>query len=83
VLRDLTGADSDAYYELIGRNRDHLHRHGDYSQESKASRDWVMAYFADPTDDNIRFGIWIGTRLIGRVDLNPVNPVNPGSGQPG
>ena len=33
-----------------------------------------MAYFADPPDDNTRFGIWLGSQLIGRVDLNPVNP---------
>jgi ribosomal-protein-serine acetyltransferase len=74
VLRELTGADCDAYYELIALNRDHLRGQGDYLQESNATRDWVVAYFANPPDDNIRFGVWLGSRLIGRVDLNPANP---------
>jgi hypothetical protein len=43
VLRELTGVDSDAYYELISLNQNHLRRHGDYAQEAKASRDWVVA----------------------------------------
>jgi RimJ/RimL family protein N-acetyltransferase len=74
VLRDLTADDSDAYYELVNRNRDHLRRHGDYARESNATRDSVIAYFADPSDHNIRFGIWLGSELIGQVDLNPVDP---------
>jgi RimJ/RimL family protein N-acetyltransferase len=75
-LRELTADDSDAYYELVNRNRDHLRRHGDFARESNATRDWVIAYFADPPDHNIRFGIWLGSELIGQVDLNSVNPLH-------
>ena len=74
VLRELTADDCDAYYELVSRNRDHLRRHGDYAEECKATRDQVIAYFANPPDHNTRFGIWLGSWLIGRVGLNPVNP---------
>ncbi len=34
----------------------------------------MAAYFASPPDSNTRFGIWLGHQLVGRVDLNPVDP---------
>jgi len=48
MLRQQTGTDCDAYYELITLKRDHLRRYGDCRQESNATRDWVVAYFAEP-----------------------------------
>jgi hypothetical protein len=64
----------------LDRNRDHFRQFGDYADEIAATRTWAVSYFADPPDDNIRLGIWFGDRLIGRVDLNPVDPPRYASG---
>lgn len=74
VLRVLGLDDVDAYFALVDRNREHLTQHGNYEFERDATLDDVRAYFAEPWDDNVRFGIWAGGELVGRVDLNPVNP---------
>ncbi|HKD87612.1 MAG TPA: hypothetical protein VKB62_03705 [Streptosporangiaceae bacterium] len=49
MLWQLTGADCETYDELITLNRDHWRRHGDYRQEANATRDRVVAYFAEPS----------------------------------
>jgi RimJ/RimL family protein N-acetyltransferase/8-oxo-dGTP pyrophosphatase MutT (NUDIX family) len=75
-LRELTVADADHYFALIDRNRLHLTSHGDYAGMATITLAQVQASLATPTDDNTRFGIWLGGRLVGRVDLNPYNPPN-------
>lgn len=73
-LRELGPADADCYYQAVDRNRTHLSRYGDYLRERDATPESVSAYFTDPPDHNIRLGIWHARVLIGRVDLNPVDP---------
>lgn len=73
-LRELLLGDLDAYYPLVDRNRLHLNQRGDYQFEQDATIDDLRAYLEEPWDTNIRLGIWSGDRLVGRVDLNPVNP---------
>lgn len=74
LLTPLTSADAENYYAALIRNGDHLTRFGDYRDEQRATLEWVVGYFRDPPDANIRFGIRLAGRLIGRVDLNPVDP---------
>ncbi|MBF6331425.1 GNAT family N-acetyltransferase [Nocardia transvalensis] len=80
VLRELTVADASEYYAVLDRNREHLSRFGDYQQEKAATPEWVVGYFSDPPDGNIRYGIRYGEQLVGRVDLNPVDPPRYGIG---
>jgi ribosomal-protein-serine acetyltransferase len=73
-LRELQETDADRYYEVVDRNRQHLSRYGDYLAERDATLASVIEYFAAPPDHNIRLGVWHAGALIGRVDLNPVEP---------
>ena len=73
-LRELRETDAHVYYAVVDRNRQHLSKYGDYPDERDATLASVIAYFADPTDRNIRLGIWHDGALIGRVDLTPVAP---------
>ena len=74
LLRELTVSDADDYYALVDQNRGHLGQHGDYSFEQIATRDQIGAQLADASDQNVRLGVWIDDELVGRVDLNPVDP---------
>lgn len=74
TLRELTADDVDAYYELINRNRAHLNQHGNYRFEYDANADDIRGYFENPWDTNVRLGVWSTEQLIGRVDLNPIDP---------
>ena len=78
VLEPLTVADSDAYYDVLDRNRAHLSRHGDYRAEAAATAEWVAEHLAQPVPD--RFGIRLGDDLIGRVDLVHAAPPRYGVG---
>jgi RimJ/RimL family protein N-acetyltransferase len=73
-LRPLTVEDADAYHDLLVASAAHLTRHGDYEAEAAQTRDETRGYFENPWDDNLRFGIWVDGALVGRIDLNPVNP---------
>jgi RimJ/RimL family protein N-acetyltransferase len=75
-LRELTVDDADRYYELLQENRTHLTRFGNYAEEVNQTLDEVHEYFVCPTDENYRYGIWAEEALVGRVDLNPVDPPN-------
>jgi RimJ/RimL family protein N-acetyltransferase len=74
TLCELTLADAREYYELIDGNRAHLSRLGDFEAERTATLEWVRRYFEQPPDRNVRFGIRRHGALVGRVDLNPVDP---------
>jgi RimJ/RimL family protein N-acetyltransferase len=71
-LSELLPADAVEYHQLISRNSEHLS--ADYAEEAAATLDAVRNYFLHPPDRNLRMGIRLHTRLIGRVDLNPVAP---------
>jgi ribosomal-protein-serine acetyltransferase len=75
-LIELTPDDAQAYYDLVDRNRDHLTQHGDYLWLKEATPESVEAELSDPEHRNIRFGVWLDDRLIGRVDSNPHSPGN-------
>lgn len=68
ILRRLTAADADAYYALVDCNRAHLSQYGDYQAEKVATLDWVISELSQPSS-NFRYGIHLGDRMIGRVDL--------------
>ncbi|MFI6899624.1 GNAT family N-acetyltransferase [Nonomuraea sp. NPDC050394] len=74
ALRPLTADDAEAYYKLIVRNREHLTRNGDYEEVKVATLESVEREFVNPSDRNLRFGLWLEDRLVGRADLNPVDP---------
>ncbi|MFD1146604.1 GNAT family N-acetyltransferase [Saccharothrix hoggarensis] len=78
VLTPLTAADAPAYYALLDRNRDHLSRHGDHRDEAGGTPAWVAAHLSEPVPD--RYGIRLGDRLVGRVDLTHVDPPRYGLG---
>ncbi|MBO0874769.1 MAG: GNAT family N-acetyltransferase [Pseudonocardia sp.] len=73
-LRELTEADAEAYYDMVERNRAHIARYGDHQDERRASRRDMCGDLENPPCPNIRYGIWLGDRLIGRADLAPVDP---------
>jgi ribosomal-protein-serine acetyltransferase len=66
--------DADAYYALVDRNRDHLTRHGDYTELGRATPASVLEDLRSPQGGNARFGIWLNDALIGRADLSPRVP---------
>lgn len=73
-LRELTIDDADAYYGVLDRNRAHLTQHGDYAAEGAATPESVRDHLESTWAPSLRFGIWLGDDLIGRVDLIAVNP---------
>lgn len=74
TLRPLTVDDVEAYHELIVRNREYLTRHGDYEEMKVATRESVARDFEGPPDWNLRFGLRLEDQLVGRADINPVDP---------
>ena len=76
LLRDLGPRDLDAYFHLVDGNRAHLTRLGDYPEMLDATRETISAHLAEPAPDGSRFGLWYDDQLIGRVDLNPIDPPN-------
>ncbi|MFI6293544.1 GNAT family N-acetyltransferase [Nonomuraea sp. NPDC050790] len=74
TLRPLVVDDAEVYFDLVVRNRGHLTRFGDYEEVKAATLESVAREFARSAGRNLRFGIWLSGRLVGRVDLNPVDP---------
>ena len=72
-LRPLTVDDVGPYYDLVDRNRQHLTRHGDYESFRHATLDDLRTHLAEASR-NVRLGVWLQGELIGRIDLNPINP---------
>lgn len=66
VLRALTPDQAADYYDLVDLNRDHLTAFGDYQEMRDATLESVTEEL-QRTDS--AFGVWLGARLIGRVDL--------------
>ena len=73
LLRPLTSGDVRPYFKLVDRNRSHLTRHGDYEFFREATFEDVLARLA-ATSSNVRLGVWYAGQLVGRIDLNPINP---------
>jgi ribosomal-protein-serine acetyltransferase len=75
VLDLLTVRDTAEYYALLVRNREHLGRFGNYSDERRATPEWVLRTLSEePEDGTLRFGIRWDGRLAGRIDLVAVDP---------
>ena len=74
VLRELTEADADEYHDMLDRNRDHIARFGDHQDERRASRQGVCGYLENQPGTKTRYGIRLEGTLIGRADLDPVDP---------
>ena len=74
LLRSLAVGDLEDYFALVERNRSHLTRHGDFGFFLDATFEDVRARFLEPSEDNLRLGVWYSGKLIGRVDLNPFEP---------
>ena len=77
LFRDLEPRELDAYFHLVDCNRAHLAR-----ASATTPRCWTAttspsaAHLAEPATDGSRFGLWYDHQLIGRVDLNPIDPPN-------
>ncbi len=71
-LRPLTETDAEAYHALLADNRAHLTQHGDYQEETAKPVAALRADLAVPND--LRFGIYHGDKLIGRIDLIAADP---------
>lgn len=80
VLIPLTEDHSLALYTLIQHNRAHLTTHGDYEALVATPPDKLARELADPTNRDLRFGIFLRQELVGRMDLIPVEPPRYGLG---
>jgi RimJ/RimL family protein N-acetyltransferase len=67
----LAPEDTDAYYDLVDRNRGHLTQHGDWTDLGEATSESVQADLAHLDWLSTFIGNWLDEQLIGRVDLNP------------
>ena len=74
VLVALNEHNSSALYELVQENRFHLTAHGDYADLVAAPLEALEAELTGMTSHNLRFGIFLGQKLIGSMDLIPVAP---------
>ena len=72
----LSPNDTDAYYDLVDRNRGHLTQHGDWTDLGEATWESLAASLHTPGDRPSQFGIWLDGQVIGRADLNPRTPGN-------
>jgi RimJ/RimL family protein N-acetyltransferase len=71
-ITKLQPSDAEEYYYLVQQNKDHLAR--DYSAQVAASLRDTAERFDGLSGINLRFGIRLHQTLIGRVDLDPVDP---------
>ncbi|WP_225257625.1 GNAT family N-acetyltransferase [Jidongwangia harbinensis] len=79
-LRELGPADAAEYYALVQRNAAHLTMLGDYHDEVASNATDVAYRLAQRTEISVRFGVYLQERLVGRVDLIPVEPPRYGLG---
>ncbi len=78
-LKQLSSDDLEDYYELVDQNREHLARHGDFTETRIATRQTIALELGEKTG-NTRFGIYDEGRLVGRLDLIPYQDGNIGVG---
>lgn len=67
-------------HDLVQENRAHLTAHGDYTEHVAASLETLQAELCQSAGENMRFGILLNQKLIGRMDLVPVDPPRFGVG---
>jgi ribosomal-protein-serine acetyltransferase len=79
-LRELGPEDAAEYHALVQHNVAHLTKLGDYGDEVAAGAADVAERFAQRTEVPVRFGVRLEQRLVGRVDLVPVDPPRYGLG---
>jgi RimJ/RimL family protein N-acetyltransferase len=72
-LKQFTASDSQAVFELIDKNRDHLSQFGDTTAEKYKSVESVEKSISNPKNpDRLRFGIWNEKQeFVGSVNLTP------------
>ncbi|MEU9581125.1 GNAT family N-acetyltransferase [Streptomyces chilikensis] len=80
TLRALTAEQTDEYYALIDRNREHLTRYGDYRAPAASDHRAARAELLDDPYPSLRCGVHLHGALIGRVDLVAVDPPKYGFG---
>lgn len=73
-LVELTATDARDYHDLLRRSHVHLTEFGDYDREVDSTFEEILAHFEKPADRHHRYGIRLSDRLVGRIDLNPVDP---------
>lgn len=69
-----------ALYDLIQENRTHLTAHGDYADLVAASLAALESQLTEGRGRSLQFGIFLRQKLIGRIDLVPVDPPRYGLG---
>lgn len=69
LIREHSAADAVPYYELVQANRNHLTRHGDYTDLVAATKKELEIQFAAVGNGSVRCGIWKDDRLVGHVTL--------------
>ena len=79
-LRELRSSDAGEYHALVQRSLEHLTRLGDYQRTGDTEVQGNAAGFADIAEVPVRFGVLDHDRLVGRVDLVPVEPPRYGLG---
>lgn len=80
-LVPLVAAHAEAYHALVQREQAHLTAHGDYLEEVKADvAEFRSQFSAARPGPPLCFGLWLGTEIVGRCDLVPVDPPRYGLG---
>lgn len=69
VLRQFIPEDAELLFRLIDQNREHLSRWGDETSEKYPDLESVEASIIYPVPSRLRFGVWVGERLVGTINL--------------
>jgi len=80
MLTQISKDHAAALYELIQDNRSHLTAYGDYADLVTASPDEILTELAETAGQKLRFGIFLQQKLVGRIDIIPVDPPRYGLG---
>jgi RimJ/RimL family protein N-acetyltransferase len=79
-LRKLVASDAPEIFALVRANQNHLTKMGDYRDLVAASFEHYLDELSAPNMDGLRWGIVAEGRLVGRIDLVPVEPARYGLG---
>lgn len=79
VLRSLEPAEAAGLYALVQANIRHLTQHGDYRDAARTTVDGWLDELATRRPEH-NFGVYERGRLVGRVELVPVEPPRYGLG---